>query len=82
MTTRPYHLQINGKLERFFQTFEEEFVHFDRVGEFMEFYNEQRTHFSLDMKHAEAPLMAFHNKKVPDEIMKSTPKWMEEDTND
>lgn len=45
----------------------------------MEFYNEQRTHFSLDMKHAEAPLMAFHNKKVPDEIMKSTPKWMEED---
>ena len=82
ITARPYHPQTNGKLERFFRTFEEEFVHFDRVGGFMEFYNEQRTHFSLDMKRAETPLMAFHNKKVPDEIRKGNPKWMEEDTND
>ena len=48
----------------------------------MELYDEQRTHFSLDMEHAETPLMTFHNKKVPGEIMKGNPKWMEEDTND
>ena len=50
ITTRPHHPQTNGKLERFFRTFESEFVHFERVEEFMEFYNERRTHFSLDIK--------------------------------
>ena len=82
ITTRPYHPQTNGKLERFFRTFESEFVHFDRVDEFMEFYNERKTHFSLDIKNGQTPLKALHDKKVPEAIRKNNPAWMEEDAND
>ena len=74
--------RTNGKLERFFRTFESEFVHFERVEEFMEFYNERRTHFSLDIKNGQTPLMALHSKKVPEAIRKSNDAWMEEDAND
>ena len=45
ITTRPYHPQTNGKLERWFRTLEDELAHFESVGEFVEFYNERRTHF-------------------------------------
>ena len=82
ITTRPHHPQTNGKLERFFRTFESEFVHFDRVEEFMEFYNERRTHFSLDIKNGQTPLKALHDKKVPEAIRKNNSVWMEEDAND
>ncbi len=39
----------------------------------MEFYNEQRTRSSPDLKHAETPPRAFHNRKVPHEIRRGNP---------
>ena len=81
ITARSYHPQTNGKLKRFFRTFESEFVHFDSVEEFIEFYNKQRTHFSLDIRNCQTPLMALHSKKVPEAIRKSN-LWIEEDVND
>ena len=82
INTRPYHPQTNGKLERFHRTLEEELPRFDSISEFISFYNEVRLHWSLDIDNGEVPLRAFHNKKVPDAIRKSDPKWMERDIND
>ena len=82
LNSRPYHPQTNGKLERWFGTLEKELTHFDKVDEFIEFYNERRTHWSLDIKHAETPRMAFRSREATDAIRKSDPKWMEKDTNE
>ena len=82
INSRPHHPQTNGKIERFFRTLEDELVHFKTVGEFIDFYNEDRLHFSLDIENCQVPLMAFKAKKVPDAIRKSNQKWMEVDMND
>ncbi len=80
--SRSHHPQANGKIERFFRTLEDELVHFKTVGKFIDFYNEDRLHFSLDIENCQVPLMAFKAKKVPDAIRKSNQKWMEADMND
>ena len=49
LNSRPHHPQTNGKLERWFRTLEKELTHFESIDEFIEFYNERRTHWSLDM---------------------------------
>ncbi len=82
LNSRPYHPQTNGKLERWFGTLEKELTHFDKVDEFIEFYNERRTHWSLDIKHAETPRMAFRSREATKAIRKSDPEWMEKDTNE
>ena len=82
INSRPHHQQTNSKLERFFRTLEDELSYFGRLDEFMAFYNEQRTHFSLDMDRNQTPLMAFGDKRVTDAIRKENPKWMEEDADD
>ena len=82
INSRPHHPQTNGKLERFHRTLEEELQHFDSLSEYIEFYNEKRLHWSLDIDNGEVPLLAFHNKKVPDAIRNSDTNWMERDIND
>ena len=74
--------QINEKPERFFRTFESGLVRFDRVWEFMEFYNDRRTRFSLDITNGRAQSMALHGKKVPEAIRKNSPAWKEVGSND
>ena len=82
INTSPYHPQTNGKLERFHRSIDEEIWHYENLREYVDYYNERRLHFSLDIEHCEVPLQAFRNKKVPDAIRKSDPKWMEKDTDD
>ncbi len=82
LNSRPHHPQTNGKLERWFRTLEKELTHFEKVDEFIEFYNEHRTHWSLDIKRAETPRMAFRSREATEAIRKSDPKWMEKDTNE
>ena len=76
---RVKHPQTNGKLERFFRTLETEMIQFNNIPEFIEFYNQERIHFSLDMDNYETPLLAFRNKKANKAIRNMNPKWMEED---
>ena len=59
---RVRHPQTNGKIERFFQTLETGIVHCNDIHEFIEYYNQERIHHSLNMDIWETPLMAFRNK--------------------
>mgnify|MGYP006289570065 CR=1 FL=1 len=51
--------QSNGKIERFFQTYDKQRWRFDGLDEFLEFYNEVRPHMSLDWDNLETPSGAF-----------------------
>ena len=82
INSRPYHPQTNGKLERFHRSIEEEIFHYESLSAYVEYYNERRLHFSLDIDNYETPLKAFHSKRATDAIRKDNPKWMEEDSND
>ena len=82
INSRPYHPQTNGKLERFHGSIEAEIFHYDSLREYIDYYNERRLHFSLDIKNGQTPLVAFRDKKATEAIRKSDPKWMERDTDD
>ena len=51
--------QPNGKIERFFQTYEKHRQRFGTLEEFLTFYNEERPHMSLDWDNLETPAEAF-----------------------
>ena len=82
INTRPYHPQTNGKLERFHRSIEEEIYHYESLSKYIEYYNERRLHWSLDIDNYETPLLAFRNRKATEAIRNDNPKWMEEDTDD
>ena len=82
INSRPHHPQTNGKLERFFRSVEDEIWHYESLSAYIEYYNEDRLHFSLDIDNYQTPLMAFSDKKAAKAIREDNPKWMEEDTDD
>ncbi len=82
INSRPYHPQTNGKLERFHRSIEEELWHYESLSEYIQYYNERRLHFSLDMKNRQTPLRAFSDREATEEIRKNNPRWMEEDVDD
>jgi len=51
--------QSNGKIERFFQTYEKHRWRLGTLEEFLAFYNEERPHMSLDWDNLETPAEAF-----------------------
>jgi len=57
--------QSNGKIERFFQTYEKQRWRFESLEEFLDFYNKVRPHMSLDWDNIETPYEAFH-RLLPD----------------
>ena len=73
INSRPYHPQTNGKLERFHRSIEEEIHHYDSMSEYIEYYNETRLHFSLDMRNYETPLKAFSAGKATKAIRTKNP---------
>lgn len=79
INSRPYHPQTNGEIERFHRSLENEIPHYKNLDDYIEYYNTDRLHFSLDIDNYETPMMAFHNKKATDEIRLQNPKWMEDD---
>lgn len=56
--------QSNGKIERFFQTYEKHRWRFGTLDKFLTFYNEERPHMSLDWDKLETPADAF-NRLLP-----------------
>ena len=82
INSRPYHPQTNGKLERFHKSLEDEIWNYASLDDYIEYYNTDRLHFSLDMDNYETPMMAFRNKKADEETRMRNPNWMEDDIND
>ena len=65
INSRPYHHpQTNGKIEMFFRSVEEQIWHYESMSSYIEFYNEERLHFSLDIDNYQTPLRAFYDKKA------------------
>ena len=73
INSRSYHLQTNGKLERFHRTIEEEIWRYDGLDDYIEYYNTDRLHFSLDMDIYVVPMMALHKRNAADEIRHQNP---------
>lgn len=63
--SRPYHLQTNGKLERFSRILEDEIWDCPDLDSHIEYYGADRLHF-VDMGNHKTPMMAFHNKRADD----------------
>jgi putative transposase len=51
--------QSNGKIERFFQTYEKQRWRFDSLQAFLDFYNKERPHMSLTWDELETPYEAY-----------------------
>lgn len=58
------HPQTNGKIERWFQTYQRNRMKFDTFQEFVDWYNKRRPHQSLDVSTFETPEKAFYRKAV------------------
>ena len=63
INSRPYHPQINRKLERFHRSVEEEMEHWDTLSEYVTSYNERRLRVSLDINNHQTSLKVFSNKR-------------------
>ena len=50
------------------------------LDDYIEYYNTDRLHFSLEIDNYEVPLMALR-KKITDRIKHQNPNWMEADIN-
>ena len=74
---RVNHPQTVGKLERFHQTYEKHRRKFRTLKEFVDWYNEERMHMSLNMRHAETPSQAFVRKMEPAVWFKKWESWFD-----
>jgi putative transposase len=59
---RVHHPQTNGKIERFYETFQSKIEHFNSMEEFVTWYNTKRPHMSLNWDELETPIQAFYRK--------------------
>lgn len=59
---RVHHPQTNGKIERFYETFQSKVHHFDSIEQFVTWYNTKKPHMSLNWKELETPIQAFYRK--------------------
>ena len=60
---RVHHPQTNGKIERFYETFQSKIQHFNSMEEFVIWYNTKRPHMSLNWDQLETPVQAFYKKR-------------------
>jgi putative transposase len=59
---RVHHPQTNGKIERFYETFQSKIKYFESIDEFITWYNTKRPHMSLNWNELETPIQAFYTK--------------------
>lgn len=59
---RVNHPQTNGKIERFYETFQLKVHHFDSIEQFVDWYNTKKPHMSLNWEELETPIQAFYRK--------------------
>ena len=75
--TRVNHPQSNGKIEKFYDTYNKKRSRFKSLEEFVEWYNTDRLHMSLNMRYAETPSQAFLRKMDPAVWMGMVKGWFE-----
>lgn len=73
INSRSYHPPANGKLERFHRSLEDETWNYSGLDDYIEYYNTDRLHFSLDINNYETSLTVFHKKRATDEIRHPNP---------
>lgn len=59
---RVHHPQTNGKIERFYETFQSKISYFESIEQFIMWYNTKRPHMSLNWDELETPIQAFYRK--------------------
>jgi len=59
---RVHHPETNGKVERFYGTFQQKIHLFDSIDDFMHWYNYVKPHMSLDFDKLEKPADAFYSR--------------------
>ncbi len=59
---RVNHPQTNGKIERFYETFQSKIKYFGSIDGFIIWYNTKRPHMSLNYDELETPIQAFYRK--------------------
>ena len=59
---RVNHPQTNGKIERFYETFQSKVHHFESIEQFVDWYNTKKPHMSLNWEELETPMQAFYRK--------------------
>jgi putative transposase len=59
---RVHHPQTNGKIERFYETFQSKISYFESIEQFVTWYNTKRPHMSLKWDELETPIQAFYRK--------------------
>lgn len=74
---RVNHPQTNGKIERWFQTYNKKRGKFKTLREFVKWYNEVKMHGSLNRHYAETPSQAFIRKMDPVVWMSKVHGWFE-----
>jgi len=74
IVSRVNHPQTNGKLEKWFDTYDKKRYEFKSLNKFLYWYNEMRPHMSLDFEHAETPIEAFKRKLRPEVLLRLASK--------
>ena len=74
---RVNHPQTNGKIERWYQTYNKKRNKFRTLDEFVEWYNKVKMHGSLNTRYAETPSQAFIRKMDPAVWLGKAVKWFE-----
>lgn len=69
-----YRPQTNGKLERFHRSIEKEIYRYGYMSKHIEYYNECRLRWFLDIDNYETLLLAFRNRKTINAIMDDNSK--------
>lgn len=66
---------------RFHKILGDEIWNCPSLDDYVEYYNTDRPHFSLDIDNYETLMRAFRNKKVGGETRMHNPNWMGDDIN-
>jgi transposase InsO family protein len=77
IVARVKHPQTNGKIERWYQTYNRKRAGFRSLDEFLDWYNRDRAHMSLKLHYAETPAEAFLRKMDPIIWVGQVKEWFE-----
>ena len=69
------HPQTNGKVEKFFDTFEKKVKFFNSIDEFMNWYSFIRPHGAFDIERLETPAVIYYKRLPKREVIMDQHYW-------